>query len=330
MDANALRWDGRSPGHVEVFSLDVMDPDNQAAWWFLYTLDAPLDGEEHSTLWGAHFSARNEPERFALRTEFPARAFATQSDGFHIRVSKAELSRDRAKGGLRNPRAPEHVLRWNLALDEHADPLQVYPSSRIYDKTDPPLKLLAPTPLSRANGVVEAGEERFTVRDGRAHQAHAWGRGRFQRWNKGFATLFREEPGAYVHAFQGIAEGKQGTGAVHYVDPDGEQLTFPKVKTVYREGSKREPGVWTFEAKRRGWRLSGRFSSSLQRMVGVRFEDPDGSQRYCHHAGMADATFELWRSRFGRKSLEKTLTSKRASSFEQGGGRAFDNVEFFL
>lgn len=328
--ANALQWDGRQSGMFEAYTFNIVDPSNRAGWWFRYAVDAPLEGEERSSLWGAHFREEQPPDRFALRTEFPARAFGTQSDGFHIRVSKAELSSRQAKGGLRSPGKEDRALRWNVKTAHHAHPAPIYPKAKQYEDRHPEHKLLAPGPMASAGGVVEAGDERFDLENARAHQLHSWGSSRFDRWTFGHATFFRERPEAYVTVFLGGEEDGDQVGGARYVDTDGLTLEFDKVKTVQDDGPGREPGVWTFEAKRRGWRLSGRFSASLQRMLGVRYRDPDGSLRYCHHAGVADATLELWKRSWGRRKLHQTLTSRGAAAFEQGDRRPYGDVEFFV
>ncbi len=326
---NELQWDGRTPGHYEAYTVNILDPSNESGWWLRYGLDAPMSGEEASSLWGAHFSREEPPRRFALKTDFGVRSFATQSDGFHIRVSKSELARSGAKGGLRNPREEGHELRWNLSFSEQEAPLRVFEKDRAYERRFPPTKVLVPTPFSRAEGVVEVGEGRYVVRGARAFQAHRWGSGRFDRWTMGYATFFRERPHAFVYAFLGEGEDDQ-VGAVHYRDAEGLELAFHDVETSREEGPGRKPGVWTFEARTRGWELTGRFSASLQRMAGMRFEDPDGSIRYVHHGGIADATLELWKRSWGRKQLHQTLTARGTCSFEQGDRRRFEDVEFFV
>lgn len=327
--ANALQWDGRTPGHYEAYTLNLVDPSNDTGWWLRYGIDAPMNGEDRSSLWGAHFSADEAPRRFALKTDFDIRSFATQSDGFHIRVSKAELARKMAKGGLRNPRKDGHALRWNLNMTNPEPPVQVFGKQRHYERRTPATKVLTPMPQARAGGVVEVGEKRFVVQGARAHQTHEWGTQRFDRWTSGHATFFRERPQASVYAFLG--EDEEGTiGGIHYRDADGLEITFDKVQTSREEGPGRAPGVWTFEAKTRGWELTGRFSASLQRMVGVRYEDPDGTVRYAHHGGLADATLELWKRSWGRTNLHQTLTARGTCVFEQGDRRPYEDVEFFV
>lgn len=327
--ANRLQWDGRSPGHYEAYTLDIVDPSNRTGWWFRYGIDAPMQGDDSSSLWGAHFSAEDEPWRFALKTEFDVRSFATQSDGFHIRVSKSELARAMAKGGLRNPREEGHVLRWNLDMAEPRRPVQVYGKAKRYEGRSPPTKVLVPTPIARTGGVVEVGDKRYVVRGARAVQSHHWGTARFERWTSGYATFFRERPQAFVYAFLGEQESDT-IGGVHYRDAEGLSIAFDNVKTSTEEGPGRAPGVWTFQAKTRGWELTGRFSASLQRMAGVRYEDPDGTVRYNHHGGLADATLELWKRSWGRKNLHQTLTARGTCVFEQGDRRPYEDVEFFV
>jgi len=328
--ANALQWDGRESGRFETYTLHIVDPGNQAGWWLRYGVDASLDGEASAHLLGAHFQEDEPAARFALQTDFESRAFGTQSDGFHIRVSKAELSSEGAKGGLRSPGDDERSLRWNLKSAQHADAVSLFPKRKHYEDRHPEHERLVPGPMATTGGVVEASGERFTLENARSHQLHTWGRSRFDRWTYGHATFFRERPEAYVTVFLGEDEDGGTIGGAHYRDEEGLDLAFDHVETATDDGPGREPGVWTFEAKTRGWRLSGRFSASLQRMLGVRDEDPDGSIRYCHHGGVADATLELWKTSWGRRKLHQTLTSRGASVLQQGDRRPYSDVEFFV
>jgi len=327
--ANELRWDGRQRGHLEAYTLNVVDPDNDAGWWFRYTLDAPQAQEERSGLWGVHFETGDQPRVFGLKTDFPVRSFGHQSTGFHIRVSQAELTEQKSTGGLRSPGEDGLELRWNLETRHEADPLPVYPKDKHYAGEDPPYKLLLPAPKAVTAGIVETHDERYDVQGARAHQTHAWGQARFAEWTTGHATFFQEKPQAYVYAMLGETEQGHQLGGVQYRDPDGEDLFFGNVETDYEDGPGREPGVWTLNAKTRGWRLSGRFSAGLQRMAGLRVPDPDGTTRYCHHAGIADATIELWKRSWGRTKLEQTLTSRGGAVLEQGGTEPYDDVAFY-
>lgn len=330
VEANELQWDGRSRHHHEAYHLIVLSQADQAGWWFRYGVVAPQTGVPYAALWGAHFSAKDPGDRFALRTEFPARAFATQSDGFHIRVSKGELSLANTKGGLRDPGAKRRKLRWNLALTDHQAPAALLPKRALYEKPWPPTKLLTPVPLARASGVVEVGDRRYDVTDGRAIQAHVWGARPYARWAWGMATFFREDPDAVVHAWGAPAsDATKGLLAVHVRDGDGHEHSFHKLRAGGPVGEDR-PGVWSFSARRGRMSLAGRFSASLQNIAGVTHEDPQGGALYTHHSAVGDATLELYRSGFGRRKLEATFTAKGTAAFEQGGAEAFDDVEFFV
>lgn len=332
VQANQLQWDGRTACHFEAYEVALLDPDRSRAWWLRYTVDAPLDGEPYSTLWGAHFSEDRPGDRFALRTEFPVNSFAQQSDGFHIRVSKGELMDGGAKGGLRNPKDPSESLRWNVRFRGHDDPVRVYPKKRMYKRAWPPARVLAPMPLARASGIVEVGEQRYRIDDGLAHQSHSWGTRHFDAWAWGLATRFREDPHAYVYGLWGVPRvgGRQLT-AIHYRHPSGRHLTFDEVTSHQKEeGAEARPGVWTFEAKGGRHTISGRFSASLQKTVGVTLDDPEGTHRYVHHCGVADATLEIWRRRFGKPELEETLTAKGTAVLQQGAQRPFEDIEFYI
>ncbi len=59
---NLPAWGRPHPGRYEVWYLTLNAPEQGAAFWLRYTLDAPDHGEPHAELWGHVFDAR-EPAR---------------------------------------------------------------------------------------------------------------------------------------------------------------------------------------------------------------------------------------------------------------------------
>ena len=330
VDANELQWDGRRRGHHEAYHLTVQDLDQGFAWWFRYTLHAPRDGEATTALWGSAFSVHDPTARFALRTEFPARHFATQSTGFHIRVSRGELSMHGTKGGLRSPKEKAHALRWNLTFDDRREPIQLLPSKRHYGDRWPPYKHTTPMPTARANGVIEVADTRFQVERAVARQAHTWGDVPPERWAWGFATGFREDPTATVEALAATPLlGERRYLVVHARDGHGRTMQVDRMRLRPSADGGQRPGVWTFSGASGRWAIEGRFSASLQSMAGITQPAPDGTDRFVHHSGAGDATVEIYRNTLGRKRLEQTLTARGTAMFEQGGLEPYDAVQFF-
>ena len=155
------------------------------------------------------------------------------------------------------------------------------------------------------------------------------GNGESRIFFPGVASGFREDPEAAVQAVTLVPPGSpRELLTVQVADGDGRRWTFSRRQRF--GASTQEPGVWTFGARRGRWSVSGRFSASLQKVLGFTYDDPLGTQRACHHSGVADATLEIWRHGLGKKRLEHTLTARSTAAFEQGALKGFDHVRFFV
>ena len=63
------------------------------------------------------------------------------------------------------------------------------------------------------------------------------------------------------------------------------------------------------------YRLMGSLTSDPEKVIGVRYTDPDGSFRYCNHAEWAELRLGLYQKKKGRWE-ELTALHSRAASFE--------------
>ncbi|MDX1611475.1 MAG: hypothetical protein R3185_03835, partial [Candidatus Thermoplasmatota archaeon] len=165
----------------------------------------------------------------------------------------------------------------------------------------------------------------------RAHQAHLWGPRAHDDWSWFLATGFREDKRAYVHGLRALPRlGGRGFTSLVYQDGHGESLRFSRFHSKRMATEDQQPGVWSFEASKGRYVLSGRVSASLQRMVGAAVTDPEGTERFIHHGGVADCTLELYKRGLGRKKLERTLTAKGSVAFQQGTRMPFEDVAFYV
>ena len=69
---NAVRWQGkRQRGFHEVWYFTTVDPATGDAFWFRYTIDAPLDGELQFGLWAITTPAKAPKTGLALHDKMP-------------------------------------------------------------------------------------------------------------------------------------------------------------------------------------------------------------------------------------------------------------------
>jgi hypothetical protein len=80
--------------------------------------------------------------------------------------------------------------------------------------------------------------------------------------------------------------------------------------------------VWRFEGSARGLTFTGTLRASPERMVQVRYEDPDGEGSWCANSEIADCTLDVRR---GERLLDR-LTASGTAHLEFGARAPWPEV----
>jgi len=253
--ANALRWDGRA-GRYEVWYLIVA-----GKFWLRYTLRVPTDPAEEgeAALWLVSFAGTPA----ARKEVFPLEAFRAPGSGWPIELGPARLCGTAAHGSLAG-------ARWELELHGDAPPFaHTHPLVRALRVAK--TQLVCSAPALAISGFVEVDGVRQALDRAPGHQAHIWGSRHAQRWGWAHAN---GPGGRWVEALAAKVPGapQLALWATEERRANGP-LALLRTHALVEPG-RLEVGPYRVEADPRS-------------VVGVTYQDPDGTPAYCYHAECA-------------------------------------------
>jgi hypothetical protein len=96
-------------------------------------------------------------------------------------------------------------------------------------------------------------------------------------------------------------------------------------------GVRRKPdfglGSWRVDLESRRYRLTGRIEAPSIALLRARYEDPDGSARYCHNSEIASCRLALFERRAGGFDEVALLESRGTTHAEWAGLTPASQVE---
>jgi hypothetical protein len=312
---NRMRWDRSSRDFMEVWYATMSDPNSGLGIWLRYTMTAPKDeaADPYCELWGFVFDPQ-ATRSFAAKTRHDIDRFAGpdgRDDGAIVRVGDAWLSENHLEGEVEA--ADGRTLSWSLDFE---------PAARCFQHIPAPLRrnverrvstLCSPNLHVPFTGTIKLDGEAIELSGAPGCQTHRWGRKHSLTWTWAHCSMFEEEPDAI---FEGVAaKAKLGpfpapTSTLLYLRYRGEDIPFNEMRWVLRAKSRYELPTWAFHARNERWRIVGAARSAPDKMVQLRYTDPDGTPRYCANSEIADLALELferdgsnWKSAASLRSL---------------------------
>lgn len=295
--ANRPRWDGRSPGHYEVWYLTLNDPATGRGFWFRYTLEVPAASRRRpptAELWGFVFTA-GAPASGAKETvplEWPPRGV------MHV-GERGRLEDGRATGSISGAAAGGAVLAWDLTWDPSPLALWHIPGwagrSRV-----PSTRVVSPNVAARFDGWVQLGDERLELRAAPGCQTHLWGRQHAARWAWAHCSAFQDDDAALVEAIWAVpllARGRAAPGGptLLYVEAGGERFACNAFPWLLRSRSRVDSPRWELRGRTPAGRVRAVLEARPEEMAQVVYEDPDGAQAWCANSEIAWCALEVER-----------------------------------
>lgn len=329
---NRMRWDRTSAGFMEVWYVTAHHRASGCGLWFRYTLTAPNSAPPYCRLWGFVFDPDGK-RTFAATERFPIGVLGStngRDDGALVRIGEAWLSETHVEGRVDRE---GRTLSWSLDLEPADKCFQHLPRqlrSRIATRVS---TVCSPNLAVPFHGVVTIDGEELIFDGERGSQSHRWGARHPATWSWAHGSWFEEDPDA---VFEGIAaQATIGripapTTTFLYVRYQGEDLTFNDLRWALRARSHYEMPTWAFTARNERWKIAGAARAAPDRLLQVRYEDPDGSERYCANSEIADLALEVYeRASYGWRH-RGSLTSLRAAHLEFGRRRPFEELPVTL
>jgi hypothetical protein len=148
---------------------------------------------------------------------------------------------------------------------------------------------------TRVSGTLTIDGERLIVSDAPGQQGHLHGTRHAERWAWAHCADFLDEDAA-VQAL--TAQGRRGPLLTPFVTFVGVRWGDDWLR-LSKVGRRKDFGLgtWRIDVGDRRYRLTGRIEAPARALIRARYEDPDGSSRYCHNSEIASCRLVLFERR---------------------------------
>jgi len=315
---NAPAWTGR-PGAYEVWFLTCTDPASGQGFWIRSTLTAPKHGSPYGAVWFARFEPADPAGTFGLHRRWPLEAVKIGPEGFDVTIGDSRFRSGQLEGSLQGD---GHAAGWDLEFTTGEPTYRLLPDL-MYRGGLAPTKPFSPNVDSRLTGTVEVDGHRLELSRVPVQQGHLIGREHAQRWAwahcSSFDALDGDGEGTVVHAL--TAQGRRGPLSTPFLTSVGIrwQGRWIRLAKVSRHRDF-DLGIWRVNLSDRHFRLTGRFEAPTGALLRTRYEDPQGSERWCHNSEVASCRLVLFERRTGGFE-EVALLESRGSTHAEFAGR---------
>ena len=319
---NVRRWDGKSPGHYEVWYLTLNHRASETGTWIRYALEAPLAGEPRAELWFAQFDAGRPERTFGIHRPFSISEMVAEADPFALSIAGALLRHDRARGELAGG---GHRAAWDLSWTPAPYTHRHLPSLfyRRFGRrgTLGDSAVLSPNVDVAVQGWIEVDGHRLELDGEPGGQTHLWGKKHAHAWAWGRATAFEGEHAAAIETLSARVARRGRVSpplTVMSLMLDGEELHFNRLRDMPWSRGRAGTGFYRFSAAGPVARVEGEFSCRPEDMLMARYEDPDGEPIFCANTEVGDLRVSVFRrSRpLGRWREAALLVAPRTAHFE--------------
>ncbi len=318
MNYDGLRFDPAGSGHVESYFLKINDRHGQRALWVKATILArsPMVGEPVAESWAIAFERGKPPVARKATIPFSRARFSKDAidlelpviDGRSEAATGLTMSSSRVVG-------KHEGLSFDLAIEDRSPPLFHY-MPRFYEGRFPSSKLMSPMPNLRAAGEVRVGDRTWKIDGWRGLLGHNWGRGHAFAYAWGHCNVWDEDVDLVFEGTSGrvrVGPVLIPTTTVLVVRLNGETHALNHVSELARNKGSMTFRRWRFSAHGPTLSVSGELFAETEDMVGLHYENPDGTMTYCLNSKLASARLSLE----PRGGLPITVSS-RAAALEIG------------
>jgi hypothetical protein len=288
--------DGSSAGHVESHFLKANSPDGTRAVWLKHTLLVPLPGRGAplAESWAVAFDQGGRRKR-ALKRSYSLEEGLFERAPFRSCLPDSELATERAVGDLGE-------LAWALEVEARQPSFRPYPLEAMYTGAFPRSKSITPNPDARVRGWFQAFGERWQLSGWRGAQGHNWGASHAHAYAWVHTNALCHEQGAppiegaWLEALTGrvrvggLLTPFLSVAGIHY---GGRLVRFGGPRALLSRAVSVDTRSFRFELAAPGARLRAEFSAEGEQFVGLRYQDPDGSELACLNSKLAGGTLTL-------------------------------------
>ena len=304
----ALRGEG-----YEVWFLTFNDPAGGDGYWIRFTRSNSTAGISTGEVWFARFGAADPASTFGIHRTFERFDVAVAEEAFAVSMGDSFIRSGKTRGRLEGG---GHDVSWDLEFPT-GDPTFLLLPAPFYRSGLALTRPYSPNVDTAVSGRLVADGESIEFTAASAQQGHLYGRRHAERWAWAHSAEFVHED-AVVHAL--TAQVRRGPFLTPFVTTVGVlwQGRWIKLWSFHR---KREFGLgtWKLDVGNRRYRVSGRVEAPARALIRARYEDPDGSPRFCHNTEIGSCRLALFERRAGGFEEVALLESQGMTHAEWAG-----------
>jgi hypothetical protein len=294
----------------EVWFLTFTDPGSGRGYWIRST----YHGGPHGSIgtWFAQFDPVDPGSTFGVHAG--AKTWSLAEGGFGVAFDESRMNSGHAEGSVSGG---GHQARWSLEWQTGEPTYHLLPPP-MYRGPLLPTKPFSPNVDTLVSGTVTVDGETVRITAARAQQGHLYGSRHAERWAWAHCNDFVDED-AVVQAL--TAQGRRGPVLTPFLSVIGVrwQGKWIRLVKVNRRSDFRTMGRWSIDVGNRRYRLTGRIEAPVRSLLRARYEDPDGTARFCHNSEIASSRLALFERKAGGFEEVALLESTGTTHAEWGG-----------
>ncbi len=271
---------------VESFFLKANAPDRREAIWLKHTFLVPSDGRPATaSVWAIHFDGEANRTR-AFKETWPLGSVSWRDEALDLRFGDCVLERGLARGRLRDDSGS---VAWDLRFTDESPPIVMIPRVLMRGPL-PRIKLASPMPDAAFSGRFTIDGEESAVGGWRGMLGHNWGSRHNELYAWTHCNRFDGETDAVFEAgcsqlrLAGLHTPLLTTAVLRR---GGRHHELTRSLSVRNRRSDLTYYRWFFSLAEPPLRIEGVVQCARDEMVGLYYDNPDGSMTFCLNTKIA-------------------------------------------
>jgi hypothetical protein len=306
---------GSKPGY-EVWFMTFTDPASGQGFWIRSTITNPTEAnaQPRPAVWFARFDPSDPDRTFGVHRRGASSTAEPVGEDFEVRIDGSLMGSGVADGQIEGG---GHAVAWSLAWPIGPDTYRLLPDW-MYRRGAAPTRPYSPNVQTHVSGSITIDGERLDIHEAPGQQGHLIGKRHAERWAWAQCGDFEDAKGV-VHGI--TAQSRRSRFTTPFVTSvgvlwDGRWIRMTKSSRRRDFGL----GSWKIDVGNRRYRLTGRVEAPARDLIRARYEDPDGTPRFCHNSEIASSRLVLFERTAGAFE-EVALFESRGTTHAEWAGR---------